>query len=355
MANTRNTNTKEEIILLDQESARFMKARTEAQRVQFMPTLIALLLAFLLLGMSVLEYLSPNFILFAEPASWQVLALKQIIHFGLIPLLVITLVLLIYKPSIDLLARHKDKPLSIFSALWLGIAAAFAYYLVVVLLSRINVLDLAKSYLPASLNTFEPFLHQSTGRAVAALSFSVLLPTVTLVPLLLGLFLTPLLSSEKRMLSLLFTCLLGALLPLETQAFFAYLLLWILLTRIYVTGSGLITAAIAGAVFMTTLMLAPGLFSLLSSHFIAWQSTSDLQGTLLIFALILIILVLGLPGIFHFNLLDRAERRNQLALSVQPHISKHIEKTKDRLTLSWILIAISLVLFALSLIADYFL
>ena len=102
-----NTNTKEEIILLDQESARFMKARTEAQRVQFMPTLIALLLAFLLLGMSVLEYLSPNFILFAEPASWQVLALKQIIHFGLIPLLVITLVLLIYK--LPLICWHGTK------------------------------------------------------------------------------------------------------------------------------------------------------------------------------------------------------------------------------------------------------
>lgn len=354
MASKKKINKNDELIVLDQESAGFMKERTEAHRLQFMPATIALLIGLILLVLTSLRYFYPAFELFSEQSSWRTIALRQVIHFGMIPLLVISLVLLIYKPSSFLISQRKEAPLSIVSALLLGITTAFAYFLVIELLNRINWLDQVSNFLPGSLTIFTPFLRESAARTLTVLIFSVFLPTISLIPLLLGLFLSPLLGSEKRFLPLSFTCLLGALLPLDSSAFFAYLLVWIIISRIYAAGSGLITAALSCISYLATLMYAPRIFALLSNRFIAWQSTSDLQGTLLVFTLLLIVLILGLPGIFHFNILDRDHRRKQLSLSLQPHISKHIEKTKVRSAFSWVLIVIALVLLLAALLLNYF-
>ncbi|MDD2426856.1 MAG: hypothetical protein PHR78_04095 [Eubacteriales bacterium] len=343
-------NNDDDLIVLDQEAAVFMKSRTEAQRLQFMPSLIALLFGIILLAVTLLRYFNPDLSLFSDPVTWRTLALRQVIHFGVIPLFVASVALLIYKPSFVLLSQHKEAPLSMASAILLGIVSAFAYYLVIELLNRVDLIEQVNIYLPESQTGFIPLMLESAGGAVASLSFSVLLPTVSLVPLLLGLFLTPLLGSEKRGFSVSVTCLLGALLALDSWAFFAYLLLWIILSRIYLAGSGLITAALSCASYLAALMYSPRIFSFLSSRFIAWQSTSDLQSTLLVFALLLISLILGLPAVFHFTYLDREQRRKQLSLSLQPHIIKHIEKTKERSALNWLLIAIALILLIAALI-----
>ena len=343
----------DDLIVLDQEAAAFMKERTEAQRLQYMPAVIALLIAVLLFAFTFLEYFFPSFSLFNEPASWKNVALRQVIHFGVIPLFVLAIVLIIYKPSSALVSRRKEAPLSMSSALLLGIVSAFAYYVLIEQLHRIGLINQLSSYLPSSLTIFTPFLYDTASRTFAALLFTVFIPTISMVPLLLGLFLTPLLGSERRLLSLSLTCLFGALLPQDTSGLFAYFLLWIIISRIYVTGSGLITTALACGGYMTTLIYARGIFDLLSNRFIAWQSTSELQGTLLVFALLLIVLILGLPGVFHFNLLDREQRRSQLALSLQPHMLKHIEKTKDRSAFSWVLILIALAILLAALLADY--
>ncbi len=354
MSDKKKNDKSDSLIVLDQEAAALMKEKTEARRLQFLPGVIALLLAVQLVRFTLLENFFPAFSLFSQPASWRTLALRQVIHLGVIPLLVLALVLLIYKPSSSLVSRHKEAPLSLASALLLGIVSAFAYYVLLELLQSVGLINQLSKYLPASLTIFAPFLRTSAGRTLAALTVTVFLPVISLIPLLLGLFLTPLLGSDRRLLSLSFTCLLGALLPLDSSAFFAYFLLWIILSYIYLAGSGLLTAALASCGYLTTLTYAPRVFELLSNRFIAWQSTSKLQGTLLIFALLLIVLILGLPGVFHFNLLNREQRHSQLALSLQPHILKHLEKTTNRSALSWLLPVIALILLLAALLANHF-
>ena len=353
MSDKQNSAKNDSLIVLDQQADDLMKERTEAQRLQYVPAVIAQLLAVLLMAFTLLENFFTAFSLFSQPASWTTLALRQVIYFGVIPLLVLVIVLLIYKPSPSLVSRHEEAPLSLASALLLGLVSAFAYYILIEQLYRIGLINQVSNYLPSSLTIFSPFLRISAGRTLAALIFTVFLPTICLTPLLLGLFLTPLLGSERRLLSLSLTCLLGALLPLDSTAFFAYLLLWTILSQIYLAGSGLITAALACGGYMTTLLYAPTIFNLLSNRLIAWQSTSKLQGTLLIFALLLIVLILGLPGVFHFNLLNREQRRHQLALSLQPHMLKHLEKTKHRSVLSWLLIIIAVILLLAVLLAEH--
>ncbi|NLC40608.1 MAG: hypothetical protein GX763_06805, partial [Clostridiaceae bacterium] len=128
MSDNQKIGKSDDLIILDREAAAFMEERTEAQRLQYMPAVIVLLIAVLFFAFTLLEYFFPAFSLFSEPASWRNVALKQVIHFGVIPLFVLAIVLLIYKPASALISRRKDAPLSMSSAFLLGIVSAFAYY-----------------------------------------------------------------------------------------------------------------------------------------------------------------------------------------------------------------------------------
>lgn len=331
-----------------------MKEKTEAQRLQFVPAITALLIGFFMFALTLFRYIYPAFELFNKQSSSRIIVLRQIIHFGVIPLVIFSLILLIYKPSSFLISQRKNTFLTVISAFLLGIISAFSYYVVIELFNRLNWIDQVNTYLPKSLTILQSFLPASGIKIISTLVFSVLLPTVTLIPLFLGLFLSPLLGSGRKFLSITFTCLLGALMPLDSTGIYAYLLLWILLSRIYTAGSGLIATAFSCCGYLVTLMYSPLIFAQLNNQFIAWQSSSELQGTLLVFALLLIVLILGLPGIFYFNILDRNQRRKHLSLSLQPHISKHLEKTENRSAASWVLIAIGLILLLAALVLNHF-
>lgn len=301
------------VLILNPAAAELDRRHKEARRLLPMAAAFVLLTAAAFILHDVMMYGQRQVM---PVASIVELSRQSLIRYGVVPLLILTVLYLFFRPNGAHLIGRKLTVASAAASLWTGLVAALFVLVALQFLRTIGLSVATVDFLP---DLWQPFATRLAGRPPLYLALAhlmaVLLPSLILTPYLLG-GMYPVLMTRSRFAALFVTALIGALMQPDPRGMLLMFFLWYLVAYVRLSSDSLPAAMLCTAGFSLALSLLPAHMNVLSSRLFGFDLNPRPQEILLGLAFLLISLLLIFPALFYLNLLSRRLRKERFRLSL---------------------------------------